>query len=43
VVLPVVPARKEAGAETVHQTGHVLVDRIAVAINASEDRMEPKP
>ena len=33
-------AGKEAGTEASHQTRHVLVDRIAVAVKASEDRVE---
>jgi hypothetical protein len=35
-----VTARKEAGAEAPHQAGHVLVDRITVAVEAGEERVE---
>ena len=33
-------ASKEAGAEALHQHSHLSVDRIAVAVDASEDRVE---
>ena len=33
-------ASKEAGAEALHQPGHLFVDRIAVAAKAGEDRVE---
>src|SRR4051812_28999793 len=33
-------ASKEAGAEALHQPSHLLVDRIAVAVKASEDRVK---
>ena len=35
-----VTAGKEAGAEALHQPSHLFVDRIAVAVKASEDRVE---
>ena len=35
-----VPTGEEAGAEALHQTGHRLVDRIIVAVEAREDRVE---
>ena len=35
-----VTASKEAGAEALHQPGHMLVDRVTVAVKASEDRVE---
>ena len=33
-------AGKEAGAEAPHQPSHMLVDRIAVAVESSEDRVK---
>src|SRR5690349_707374 len=35
-----VPAYEQAGAEAAHHTSHLLVDRIAVAAQAIEDRIE---
>lgn len=39
-LIQVVTACKEAGAEAVHQTGHMLMDRLAVATKAIEDHIE---
>ncbi len=39
-VIQVVLASKEAHAEALHQTGHLLVDRITVAVESIEDRVE---
>lgn len=35
-----VPTREEAGSEALHQTGHMLVGRIIVALQSREDRVE---
>ena len=39
-LIEAVTASKEAGAEAPHQPRHLPVDRIAVAVKASEDRLE---
>ena len=36
----VIPAGEQAGAETAHQVGHVVVDRVAVAFQTGQDRVE---
>jgi len=42
-LIEAVIAGKEAGVEAPHQPGHLPVDRIAVAIKASQDRLEVGP
>ncbi len=36
----VIPAGEKPGAEAVHQVDHVLVNRIAVAFQTTQDRVE---
>jgi hypothetical protein len=36
----IVSAREEAGAEARHQVGQVLMNRIAVAVQTTQDRVE---
>jgi hypothetical protein len=36
----VIPASEQAGAETVHQVGHGLMNRIAVAFQTRQDRIK---
>ncbi len=36
----VVPAREKAGAEALHQIGHVFMNRITVAFQTIQDRVE---
>lgn len=36
----VIPAGEQAGAETAHQGGHVLMGRVAVAFQTGQDRLE---
>lgn len=39
-VIQVVPAEEQARTETVHQTGHVFMNRNAVAVQTCEDRIK---
>jgi hypothetical protein len=39
-VIQVVPAQEQAGTEALHQSGHVVMRRIAVAAQACEDRVK---
>ena len=36
----VIPAGEQAGAEAAHQVGHVLMNRVAVTLQATEDRIK---